>query len=123
MPPVDESNLYELVPETLLFRMNLDIPAFVQTAVRTEMTRDEILGALHIITNTTTATEKMWRIAIVAQNREFSRNELLVWLHIAYGGSWDPEHLNRKLRIPPHLAEEALATLKEKGIIRDGRAL
>ena len=123
MLSVDESDLYELVPEILLFRMNLDIPAFVGVAVRTEMTRDEILGALHIITNTTTATEKMWRIAIVAQNREFSRNELLVWLHIAYGGSWDPEHLSRKLRIPPHSAEEALATLTEKGIIREGRVV
>ena len=120
---IDEFGLHELIPELLLFRFNLDIPAFVQTAVRTEMTRDEILGGLYIITNTPLATEKMWRIAIVAQNREFTRNELLVWLHVSYGGSWDPEHLSRKLRIPPHFAEEALATLKEKGIIRNGRVL
>ena len=117
MPPVDESNLHEIIPEILLFRMNLDIPAFVGVAVRTEMTRDEILGALHILTNTTTTTEKMWRIAIVAQNREFSRNELLVWLHIAYKGSPDPEHLSRKLRMSPHAAEEALVSLVEKGIL------
>ena len=117
MPPVDELDFHELVPEILLFRMNLDVPAFVQTAVRTEMTRDEILGSLHIITNTTTATEKMWRIAIVAQNREFTRNELLVWLHVSYGGLSDPEHLSRKLRISPHSAKEALTTLVEKGVL------
>ena len=119
MQPFDGFDITEL----LLFRMNLDIPAFVRTAVREEMTRDEILGGLQIITNTTLATEKMWRIAMVAQNREFSRNELLVWLHISYGGSMEPQDLRQKLRIPPHSAEEALATLKEKRIIRDGRAL
>ena len=118
---IDEFDLHEFMPELLLFRFNLDIPAFVQTAVREEMTRDEILAGLHIITNTPCATEKMWRIAIIAQNTELTRNELLIWLHISYGGLTDPKHLNRKLRIPPHIAEEALATLAEKGIIREGR--
>ena len=121
MPPIDEFDFHELVPELLLFRMNLDIPAFVRVAVRTEMSLDEMLGCLHIITNTPLATDKMWRIAIVSQNRELTRNELLVWLHIAYGGSRDPEHLSRKLRIPAHAAEEALATLAEKGILRERR--
>ena len=117
MPPVDESNFHDFVPELLLFRMNLDIPAFVRGAVRTEMTRDEILGGLHILTNTPLATEKMWRIVIVAQNREFTRNELLVWLHIAYNGSPDPGHLSRKLRMSPHAVEAALVSLAEKGIL------
>ena len=117
MQLMDQYDLHEVIPEILLFRLNLDISAFVGVAVRAEMSRDEILGALHIITNTTTATEKMWRIAIIAQNTELTRNELLVWLHVSYGGLSDPEHLSRKLRISPRCAKEALTTLVEKGIL------
>ena len=119
MPPMNPPNFKEL----LLFRVNLDIPAFVQTAVRNEMDREEILVYLHLITNTPTATEKMCRLNRVARDKVLSRNEILVWLHVSYGGLMDPKHISQKLRILPHLAEQALTALKEKGILRDGRVL
>ena len=119
MPPMDPPNFKEL----LLFRVNLDVPAFVQMAVRNEMNRDEILVYLDIITNTPMATEKMWRLNRVAQDEVLSRNEILVWLHVSYGGLMDPKHISQKLRIPPHLAEQALTALKEKRILNDARVL
>ena len=109
--------------ELLRFRLDLDIPAFVRAAVQKQMNKEEILVYLHIITNTHDGTEKMWRFVPIAKHEQLSRNEILVWLHISYGGLLDPAHLSRKLRIPPHFAENALAALQEKGIIRDGRVL
>ena len=123
MPSIDQYALHEIIPELLLFRLNLDIPAFVRAAVRDGLKRDEILGSLHIITNTPDATEKMPLFAVVAQEKDLNRNEILVWLHVSYGGLMDPGHLSQRLRIPPRAAEEALTTLKEKGIIKNGRAL
>ena len=123
MPPIDELDFHEFVPELLLFRMNLDIAAFVRAAVRNGLNRDKILGSLHIIGSIPDATEKIPLFAVVAQEKDLSRNEILVWLHVSYGGLWDPEHLSRKLRMSPRAAEEALATLAEKGIIRNGRVL
>ena len=55
--------------------------------MRDGLKRDEILGSLHIITNTPDATEKMPLFAVVAQEKDLSRNEILVWLHVSYGGS------------------------------------
>ena len=57
MPSIDQYALHEIIPELLLFRLNLDIPAFVRAAVRDGLKRDEILGSLHIITNTPDATD------------------------------------------------------------------
>ena len=91
--------------------------------MRDGLNRDEILGSLHIIGSIPDATEKIPLFAVVAQEKDLSRNEILVWLHVSYGGLWDPEHLSRKLRMSPRAAEEALATLAEKGIIRNGRVL
>ena len=51
--------------------MNLNIPAFVQAAVRNKMNRDEILAYLHLITNTPLATEKTRRFSLVAQDKDF----------------------------------------------------
>ena len=121
MPSIDQYALHEIIPELLLFRLNLDIAAFVRAAVRDGLKRDEILGSLHIVTNTPDATEKMPLFAPVAQEKDLNRNEILVWLHVSYGGSMKPEYLSRRLRMSLRAAEEALATLKEKGIIRDGR--
>ena len=123
MQLMDQYALHEIIPELLLFRLNLDIAGFVRAAVRDGLKRDEILGSLHIITNTPDATEKMPLFAVVAQEKDLNRNEILVWLHVSYGGSMKPEHLSQKLRIPPRAAKEALTTLKEKGIIKNGRAL
>ena len=67
MPPIAPFNFNEL----LLFRMNLNIPAFVQAAVRNKMDRDEILAYLHLITNTPLATEKTRRFSLVAQDKDF----------------------------------------------------
>ena len=113
MPPMDPPDFKEL----LLFRVNLDIPAFVQTAVRNKMNRDQILVYLDLITNTPMATEKMRQLNRVAQDAALSRDEILVWLHVSYGGLRDPKHISQKLQIPSHLAEQALTALKEKGIL------
>ena len=117
MPPMDPSHFKEL----LLFRINLDIPAFVRTAVRNKLDRNDILTYLHLITNTKDATEKMSRLTAVAQDKDLTRNEILVWLHISYGGLMNPKHISQKLCMPLHLAEQALTALKEKGILCDGR--
>ena len=123
MLSIDQYALHEIIPELLLFRMNLDIAAFVRVAVRDGLKRDEILVSLHIITNTFDATEKMPLFAPVAQEKDLNRNEILVWLHVSYGGSMKPEYLSQNLRMSPRAAEETLTTLKEKGIIKNGRVI
>ena len=120
---MDQYALHEIIPELLRFRLNLDIAGFVRAAVRDGLKRDEILGSLHIITSTPDATDKMPLFAVVAQEKDLNRNEILVWLHVSYGGSMKPEYLSQNLRMSPRAAEEALTTLAEKGIIRDGRCV
>ena len=109
--------------ELLRLRLDLDIPALVRMAVQKQMSREEVLVYLQIITNTLDGTEKMWRFVPVAKREDLSRNEILVWLHISYGGLLDPKHLSRKLRISLQFAEDALAVLQEKGIVGEGRML
>ena len=123
MQLMDQYALHKIIPELLRFRVNLDIAGFVRAAVRDGLKRDEILGSLHIITSTPDATEKMPLFAPVAQEKDLNRNEILVWLHVSYGGSMRPEYLSQNLRMSPRAAEEALATLAEKGIIRNGRVI
>ena len=123
MQLMDQYALHEIIPELLRFRLNLDIAGFVRAAVRDGLKRDEILGSLHIITNTPDATDKMPLFGVVAQEKDLNRNEILVWLHVSYGGSMRPEYLSQNLRMSPRAAEEALTTLAEKGIIRDGRCV
>ena len=119
MSSVDEFNPREL----LEFRYDLDIPAFVERAVEHNLSKEEVLIYLHIITNTLDGSEKMWRFVPVAKAEGLTREEILVWLHVSYGGLLDSEHLSRKLRIPLRFAEDALAGLEAKGIIREGRVL
>ena len=109
--------------ELLRLRLDLDIPAFVKMAVQKQMSREEVLVYLQVITNTIDGTEKMWRFVPVAKAEKLTRNEILVWLHISYGGLLNPEQLSRKLRIPTASAEEALAGLEAKGIIWEGQVL
>ena len=109
--------------ELLRFRFDHDIPAFVRAAVQHDLNKEEVLIYLKVITNTHHGTEKMWRFVPIAKEEELSRDEILVWLHISYGGRLDPKHISQKLRIPPSFAENALAALQEKGIIKDGRVL
>ena len=54
MSSVDRFNPREL----LRFRYDLDIPAFVQTAVQHNLNKEEVLLYLHIITNTLDGTRK-----------------------------------------------------------------
>ena len=123
MLSIDQYALHEIIPELLRFRLNFDIAGFVRAAVRDGLKRDEILVSLHIITNRPDATEKMPLFAPVAQEKDLNRNEILVWLHLSYGGSMKPEYLSRNLRMSPRAAEETLTTLKEKGIIKNGRVI
>ena len=103
--------------------VSLDIPAFVRVAVRKKTNRDTILVYLYLVAETDEATDKMRRFAPVAQENDLTRNEMLIWLHLSYGGSTKPKHISRKLRIPPRFVENALTALEEKGIITDGRVL
>ena len=119
MSSVDRFNPREL----LRFRYDLDIPGFVETAVEYNLNKEEVLLYLHIITNTLDGTEKMWRFVPVAKREDLTRNEILVWLHLSYGGLMDPTHLSRKLHIPLGFAETALAGLEAKGILREGRVI
>ena len=123
MQLMDQYALHKIIPELLRFRLNLDVAGFIRVAVRDGLERDEILISLHIITNTPDATEKMPLFAPVAQEKDLNRNEILVWLHVSYGGSMRPEYLSQSLRMSLRAAEEALATLQEKGIIRNGRVI
>ena len=84
-------------PDDLMqFEVNLDIPAFVRDAVRSKMKRDTILVYLHMVSQTYQATDKMRRFATVAQEEDLTRNEILIWLHLSYGGSMEPRHISRK---------------------------
>ena len=111
-------------PDDLMqFEVNLDIAAFARAAVRDKMNRDTILVYLHMVSQTYQATDKMRRFATIAQEEDLTRNEILIWLYLSYGGSMEPRHISRKLRIPPRFVENALTVLEEKGIIKDGKAL
>ena len=114
--PFDSVDLYQ-------FEINLNIPAFLRAAVRKNLKRDSILVYLHFVGKSPMATQKMRRFAVIAPEEALTRNEILVWLHLSYGGSAKPEHISQKLRIPPCFAEKALAVLVEKGIIKNGKAL
>ena len=110
--------------EIIRLRYNLDIPAFVRAAVRQNLTKEKVLVYLEIITTSThDGTEEMSHFVPIAKQEDLTRNEILIWLHLSYGGLMDPAHLSRKLRIPPGFAENALAGLEEKGIIGDGHVL
>ena len=107
--------------ERMHFEVNLDIPAFVRAAVRRKMNRETILMYLALVANTPVATEQMRQFGPVAVEQALTRTEILVWLHVSYGGSMEPRRVSRKLRIPPRFAEQALAALAEKGIITERR--
>ena len=110
--------------EIIRLRYNLDIPAFVRAAVRNNLNKEQILIYLEIIaTSTHDAIEKMSHFVPIARQEDLTRNEILIWLHLSYGGPMNSADLSRKFRIPPGCAENALAGLEEKGIIGDGHVL
>ena len=110
--------------EIIRLRYNLDIPVFVRAAVRNDLNKEQVLIYLEIITTSThDAIEKMSHFVSIAKQEDLTRNEILAWLYLSYGGRLDPEHLSRKLSIPPGCAKNVLAGLEEKGIIEDDRVL
>ena len=110
------SDQYHL-DETVQYEVNLDISGFVRAAVKDKMNRDAILVYLLMVSETPAATDKMKQFFPIAQEHDLSRSEILVWLHLSYGGSTKPRNISRKLRLPPRFVENALTSLKEKGII------
>ena len=110
--------------EIIRLRYNRDIPAFIRAAVRYDIDKEQVLIYLDIIaTSTRDAVEKMGHFVSIARHEDLTRNEILIWLHLSYGGLMDPADLSKKFRIPPECAENALAGLEEKGIIEDDHVL
>ena len=118
------SHLDQYDPDELLeFEVSLDIPSFVRAAVKKKFDRDTILLYLYSVAETPISTPQMKQFFPIAQEMDLNRNEILIWLHLSYGGSPKPKQIRHKLRIPPRFVEKALTVLEEKGIIKDGRAL
>ena len=110
--------------EIIRLRYNRDIPALVRAAVRNDLNKEQVLIYLEIIaTSTRDAIKKMSHFVPIAKQEDLTRNEVLIWLHLSYGGLMDPEHLSQKFSISSECAENVLAGLEEKGIIEDGHVL
>ena len=103
--------------------INLNIPAFVRAAVKHKLRRLDILFYLYLVADTPVSTLKMKRFFPIAKENDLTRNEILIWLHLSYGGSPKPKQIRHKLRIPPRFVEKALTVLEEKGIIKEGKVL
>ena len=99
------------------------IRGYVRVAVREKMKRNDLIDALFILAGTPFSTAKMQRFLPVTVENNLSRNEILIWMHIAAGGSTVPKDISNKLRIPIGWVEKALVVLEEKNILRDGKAL
>ena len=97
--------------------ITLDIPAFVRAAVKHKLKRLDILFYLYLLKETPESTLKMKLFFPIAKDKNLTRNEMLIWLHLSYSGSQKPKHISQKLRIPPRFVENALTVLEEKGII------
>ena len=118
------SHLDQYHPDDVIEGMiTLNIPAFVRAAVKHKLKRVDILFYLYLLSDTPASTLKMKRFFPIAKENDLTRNEILIWLHLSYGGSEKPRNISHKLRIPPRFVEKALTVLEEKGIIKDGRAL
>ena len=112
------------IREIIRLRYNRDIPAFISAAVRNDIDKEQVLIYLDIIaTSTHDAIKKIEHFVSIARHEDLTRNEILIWLHLSYGGPMDPEHLSKKFRISSGCAENALAGLEEKGIIEDDHVL
>ena len=103
--------------------ITLNIPAYVRAAVRQKLKKLDILFYLYLLKETPASTLKMKRFFPIAKENNLTRNEMLIWLHLSYGGSTKPKHISQKLRIPPRFVENALTVLQEKGIIEQKAAL
>ena len=118
------SHLDQYHPDDILEgTVSLEIPAFVRAAVRHKLKRLDILFYLYFVADTPVSTLKMKRFFPIAKENNLTRNEILIWLHLSYGGSPKPKQISQKLRIPPRFVEKALTVLEEKGIIEQRAAL
>ncbi|MDE0324759.1 MAG: hypothetical protein OXN27_12665 [Candidatus Poribacteria bacterium] len=110
--------------EIIRLRYHLDIPGFIRAAIRNNLDKEKVLIYLEIIvTSTRDAIEKMGHFVEIAKHEDLTRDEILAWLHLSYGGQLDPEHLSDELSIPLRCAENVLAGLEAKGIIEDDHVL
>ena len=64
----------------------LAIRDYVQVAVRKNLKRKDLLIAICMLAETPFSTQKMQQFFPVATEYNLSRNEILVWMHIASGG-------------------------------------
>ena len=112
------------IREIARLRYHCDIPGFIRAAHRYNLNREQVLSYLEIIvTSTRDAIEKMGHFVSIARHEDLTRNEILAWLHLSYGGELDAERLSHKLCIPTECAENVLAGLEAKGIIEDNYVL
>ncbi|MCY3548877.1 MAG: hypothetical protein OXH39_00335 [Candidatus Poribacteria bacterium] len=112
------------IREISRLRYHLDIPGFIQAAIRYKLNREQVVIYLEIIvTSTRDAFKKMGHFVEIAKHEDLTRNEILAWLHLSYGGQLDPERLSQRLDIPFECAENVLAGLEAKGIIKDDHVL
>ena len=118
------SHLDQYDPDELLeFEVSLDIPSFVRAAVKKKFDRDTILLYLYSVAETPISTPQMKQFFPIAQEMDLNRNEILIWMFLSYNSQADSKHISRKLRIPPRFVENALTTLVEKNIIKEGKVL
>ena len=118
------SNFDQYHPDDILEgEVNLNIPVFLRAAVRNKLKRLDILFYLYLVAETPVSTLKMKRFLPIAKENNLTRNEILIWLHLSYGGLPKPKKISQKLRIPPLFVEKALTVLEEKGIIEQRAAL
>ena len=102
----------------------LDIHGFIAAAVRYKLNREQVLSYLElIVTSAREVIEEMGHFVSIAKHEDLTRNEILAWLYLSYGGLIDPTDVSKKLQIPPECAANVLAGLEEKGIIEDDHVL
>ena len=112
------------IREIIRLRYHCDIPGFIRAAIRYNLDKEQVLIYLEIIVTSTRETiEKMGHFVSIAKHEDLTRNEILTWLYLSYGGLIDPTDISMKLQIPSGCAENVLAGLEEKGIIEDDHVL
>ena len=112
------------IKEIMQLRYHLDIPGFLSTAVRYNLNKKQVLIYLEIIVSGTRETiEEIGHFFSIAKHEDLTRNEILAWLDLSYGGTIDPEYLSQRLAISFECAEKVLAGLEAKGIIEDDHVL
>ena len=97
------------------------IREYVRAAVQLNMKRKDLIDALFVLAGIPLSKTQQF-LPVTVENK-LSRNEILIWMHIAAGGSAEPKHISRKLRISIRWVEKALTVLEEKNIVVDEKTL